>query len=174
VGEQLHQSVRLVWNKISEDQPINGAPEPGLYMNTLSSVLIQGDEIAFPGYFPFNPGVSIPAGGPQKLLQFYQDQTWLSGAHDVRFWRFFVRVMDDHTFGAFSNALQALSIAANNTTSMNNLVTGTLGASRRQSIPVPSPARRTCRRSRSRHSSARTGTTSSRSMPTTTGASATG
>jgi outer membrane receptor protein involved in Fe transport len=118
---------RLVWNKISEDQPINGAPEPGLYMNTLSSVLIQGDEIAFPGYFPFNPGVSIPAGGPQKLLQFYQDQTWLSGAHDVRFGGSFVRVMDDHSFGAFSNALQALSIAANNTTSMNNLVTGTLG-----------------------------------------------
>ena len=118
---------RLVWNKVSEDQPINGSPEPGLYMNTLSAVLLQGDPIAFPGYFPFNPGISIPAGGPQKLLQFYQDQTWLRGAHDIRFGGSFVRVMDDHEFGAFSNALQALSIAADNSTSLNNLVAGQLG-----------------------------------------------
>jgi outer membrane receptor protein involved in Fe transport len=126
-ANNLTSQSRLVWNKISEDQPINGAPEPGLYMNTLSEVLLQGDSIAFPGYFPFNPGISIPAGGPQKLLQFYQDQTWLKGSHDLRFGAAFVRVMDDHTFGAFSNALQALSVTANNTTSMDNIVTGQLG-----------------------------------------------
>ncbi|MGH9237468.1 MAG: carboxypeptidase regulatory-like domain-containing protein [Vicinamibacterales bacterium] len=118
---------RLVWNKISEDQPINGDPEPALYMNSQTAVLLSGDPIAFPGYFPFNPGVSIPAGGPQKLFQFYQDQTWLKGSHDVRFGGAFVRVMDDHTFGAFSNALQFLNITTNNTNSLNNLVTGQIG-----------------------------------------------
>lgn len=115
---------RLVWNKISEDQPINGAPEPNLYMNSQSAVLLSGDPINFPGYFPFNPGVAIPAGGPQKLLQFYQDQTWLKGAHDVRFGGAFVRIMDDHTFGAYSNALEHLNITPNNTNSLNNLVSG--------------------------------------------------
>ena len=31
------------------------------------------------------PGADLPAFGPQKLTQFYQDQTWLKGAHDIRF-----------------------------------------------------------------------------------------
>jgi outer membrane receptor protein involved in Fe transport len=115
---------RLVWNKISEDQPINGAPEPNLHMNSLGAVVLDGDAIAFPGYFPFNPGVSIPAEGPQKLFQFYQDQTWLKGAHDVRFGGSYVRVMDDHIFGAYANAQEFLNVNRNDTASLNNLVLG--------------------------------------------------
>jgi outer membrane receptor protein involved in Fe transport len=115
---------KLVWNKISEDQPINGDSIPRLVMNPNSAIPIQNYPIAFPGYFPFNPGVDIPAGGPQKLFQFYQDQTWLKGAHDIRFGGAYVRVMDDHTFSAYSNALEALHTSANNTNSLNNLVSG--------------------------------------------------
>lgn len=115
---------RLVWNKLSEDQPINGESSPRLMMNPNTTVPIQNFSIAFPGYFPFNPSADLPAGGPQKLLQFYQDQTWLKGDHDVRFGGSYVRVMDDHTFSAYSNGLQALHTSANNTNSLNNLVLG--------------------------------------------------
>jgi outer membrane receptor protein involved in Fe transport len=115
---------KLVWNRLSEDQPINGDPEPRLVMNPNSAIPIQNYSIAFPGYFPFNPGVDIPAGGPQKLLQLYQDQTWLKGSHDVRFGGAYVRVMDDHTFAAYSSGLEALSTNSNATTSLNNLVLG--------------------------------------------------
>jgi outer membrane receptor protein involved in Fe transport len=115
---------RLVWNRISEDQPINGAPEPGLYMNPGSAPVLQGQSIAFPGYLPFQPAASLPTGGPQKLLQFYQDQTYLKGDHDLRFGGSFVRVMDDHEFGAFQNAREFLSTSANRLNSLNNLVLG--------------------------------------------------
>ena len=48
-------------------------------MNTAGAVRMQGYRIAFPGYLPFNPGNDIPAGGPQQLSQFYQDQTLAEG-----------------------------------------------------------------------------------------------
>ena len=115
---------KLVWNKLSEDQPVNGPGEPRLIMNSAGVVRIQGNRIAFPGYYPFNPSSDIPAGGPQKLTQFYQDQTWLKGAHDVRFGGAFVHIADDHTFSAYSNSVQALSITANHSQSLNNLVVG--------------------------------------------------
>lgn len=117
---------KLVWNKLAEDQPVNGPGEPRLMMNTTGFVAIDGYPIAFPGYLPFNPSNDIPAGGPQKLTQFYQDQTWLKGAHDIRFGGAFVHIADDHTFSAYSNAVEGLSITPNNTTSLNNLVTGNI------------------------------------------------
>ena len=117
---------KLVWNKLAEDQPVNGPGEPRLMMNPTGFVAIDGYPIAFPGYLPFNPSNDIPAGGPQKLTQFYQDQTWLKGSHDIRFGGAFVYIADDHTFSAYSNAVEALSTNVNNTTSLNNLVTGNI------------------------------------------------
>ena len=74
---------KVVWNRFYEDQPLNGAPVPTLYMNSTGPVELQGYRIAFPGYLPWDPGNAIPFGGPQKFLQLYQDQTWLKGAHDL-------------------------------------------------------------------------------------------
>jgi len=115
---------KLVWNRLSEDQPVNGPAEPRLAMNPTGAVRIDGNRIAFPGYYPFNPGSDIPAGGPQKLTQFYQDQTWLKGSHDLRFGGAYVHIADDHTFSAYSNAIEALATANNSTTSLNNLALG--------------------------------------------------
>jgi outer membrane receptor protein involved in Fe transport len=117
---------KLVWNNLAEDQPVNGPAEPRLVMNPNSAVRIQGYRIAFPGYLPFNPGNDIPAGGPQKLTQLYHDQTWLKGSHDIRFGGAYVHIADDHTFSAYSNAVEALATSANNTVSLNNLVTGNI------------------------------------------------
>ncbi len=58
---------------------------PTLYMFNATAYAIQGVNVAFPGYLPFNPGTAIPFGGPQKLLQVYQDFNWVQGRHDIRF-----------------------------------------------------------------------------------------
>jgi len=115
---------KLVWNKLTEEQPVDRVPEPRLAMNPSGPVRIDGYRIAFPGYLPFNPGNDIPSGGPQQLTQFYQDQTWLKGAHDIRFGGSYVHIADDHTFSAYSNAIEALSSSNNATTSLNNLADG--------------------------------------------------
>jgi outer membrane receptor protein involved in Fe transport len=117
---------KLVWNKLSEDQPVDRPAEPRLMMNTAGPVSIDSYRIAFPGYLPFNPSNDIPAGGPQKLTQFYQDQTWLKGAHDLRFGGAYVHIADDHTFSAYSNAVEGLSTNNNNTLSLNNLALGNI------------------------------------------------
>ena len=130
---------RLVWNKLSEDQPINGVAEPRLVMNPNTAIPLLNYPIALPGYFPFNPGVDIPAGGPQQLFQLYQDQTWLKGNHDVRFGGSYVRVMDDHTFAAYSNGLESLSTSSNALLSMDNLVLGQIARFQKSINPLGYP-----------------------------------
>ena len=56
---------KVVWNRIFEDQPLNGPPQPTLYMNPTTVVRLQGYRIGFPGYSAFQPGNAIPFGGPQ-------------------------------------------------------------------------------------------------------------
>jgi len=117
---------KVVWNQLDNEQPVNGPVEPRLMMNPTGPVRLQGYRIAFPGYLPFNPGNDIPAGGPQKLLQFYQDQTWLKGNHDIRFGGSFVHINDDHTFSAYNNAVEFLNTTNNALTSLNDFVFGSV------------------------------------------------
>jgi hypothetical protein len=68
-------------------------------------------QTAFPGYLPLGGG-AIPFGGPQKLLQLYEDVNFASGRHDLRLGGSFVRMMDDRTFAAGANAVEGLAINA--------------------------------------------------------------
>jgi outer membrane receptor protein involved in Fe transport len=123
-SDNFTSQTKLVWNRIYGDQPLNGAPQPTLYMNPNGVVRLQGYRIGFPGYFAFQPGNAIPFGGPQQLTQFYQDQTWLKKAHDIRFGGSYVHIADNRTFGAYENAVEALNTTSNSLTSLNNLVNG--------------------------------------------------
>jgi outer membrane receptor protein involved in Fe transport len=87
---------------------------------------MQGYRIAFPGYLPFNPGSAIPFGGPQQLWQLYQDQTWIKGRHDLRFGGSYVRILDDRTFGAYANSVQASTLTGAALPSLDNFVLGQL------------------------------------------------
>jgi hypothetical protein len=85
---------------------------------------INSIRVALPGYLPFSPGSGIPFGGPQKLLQLYNDMTWFAGTHDLRFGGSFVHIMDDRTFGAYQTAAETLG--NNLAQALDNLVTGNL------------------------------------------------
>jgi outer membrane receptor protein involved in Fe transport len=116
---------KVVFNRLLNDQPLGVAPvSPTLYMAATTVNRIQGQRIGFPGYLPFNPGSAIPFGGPQKLWQFYQDMNWIHGKHDIRLGGSFVSISDDRTFGAYQNAVEALSVANSPATSLDNLVQG--------------------------------------------------
>jgi outer membrane receptor protein involved in Fe transport len=117
---------KLVWNRLYGDQPLNGDPQPTLYMNPTTAVRLQGYRIAFPGYLPWSPGSAIPFGGPQQLWQIYQDQTWIKGRHDFRFGGSYVHMMDDRTFGAYANSVESLNTTSAALPSLNNFVTGNL------------------------------------------------
>jgi outer membrane receptor protein involved in Fe transport len=120
----LTSQTKLVYNNLATEQPLGENPAgPTLYMSNTTVYSLQGVSVAFPGYLPFNPGTAIPFGGPQKLIQFYEDMSWLKGAHDFRFGGSFVRILDDRTFGAYENPVEALggnSVSAG----LDNLVRG--------------------------------------------------
>ena len=115
---------KVVYNQIAGDQPLNGPPQPTLYMNPTTAVRLQGYRIAFPGYLPWSPGSAIPFGGPQKLFQIYQDQTWLKGKHDIRFGGSYNHIADDRTFGAYANSVEALNTVSAALPSLDNFVLG--------------------------------------------------
>ena len=117
---------KVVFNRLLNEQPLNGSPVPTLFMNTGSAVRLQGYRIAFPGYGPWTPGNAIPFGGPQQFVQLYQDQTLLKGAHDVRFGGSYVHLNDNRTFGAYANSTEFLNTTSNALISLNNLVSGQL------------------------------------------------
>jgi outer membrane receptor protein involved in Fe transport len=125
-GSTFTTQTKLVWNRLLGDQPLNGDYQPTLYMNPTTPVSLQGYNIAFPGYLPFNPGSAIPFGGPQQLLQLYQDQTWIRGKHDIRFGGSYVHIADDRTFGAYANAVEALNTTSAALPALDNFVVGQL------------------------------------------------
>ncbi len=125
-GSTFTSQTKLTWNRLLGDQPLNGDYQPTLYMNPTTPVTLLGYDIAFPGYLPWSPGNAIPFGGPQKLLQFYQDQTWIRGKHDIRFGGSYVNIADDRTFGAYANAVQALNTTSAALPSLDNFVLGQL------------------------------------------------
>jgi outer membrane receptor protein involved in Fe transport len=124
----LTSQTKIVWNRLYGDQPLNGEPQPTLYMNPTAVVRLQGYPITFPGYLPWGPGTAIPFGGPQQLWQAYQDFNWVKGKHDLRFGGVYVHMLDDRTFGAYANAVEALArTSGQNLASLDNFATGNLG-----------------------------------------------
>ena len=125
-GSTFTTQSKVTWNRLYGDQPLNGDYQPTLYMNPTTPVSLQGYDIAFPGYLPYNPGSAIPFGGPQKLLQLYQDQTWIRGKHDFRFGGSYVHIADDRTFGAYGNAVEALNTTSAALPALDSFVLGQL------------------------------------------------
>lgn len=99
---------KVSFSRIIDEQGMGEQPfTPTLYMRTTRSAML-GTNIAFPGYLPYNPGVAIPAGGPQNSLNFYQDFNLVRGAHTFRFGGQYLYMQQNRTFGAFANSVQTL------------------------------------------------------------------
>jgi outer membrane receptor protein involved in Fe transport len=115
---------KVAYNRLNNKQPLGEAPVgPTLYMRGAATT-INGLLVAFPGYLPFSPGLAIPAGGPQNLLQFNEDLNYSRGAHTFRFGGQYVYIQSNRTFGAFQNAVETLG--SNTANALDNLVRGQL------------------------------------------------
>jgi outer membrane receptor protein involved in Fe transport len=119
----LTSQTKVVWNRLLSDQPLGEQPPaPTLYMFNARAYAIQGINVAFPGYLPFNPGTAIPFGGPQQLFQVYQDFNWVKDRHDIRVGGSYDYMKDDRTFGAYMNPVQGLGTTTQ--MGLDNLVRG--------------------------------------------------
>jgi outer membrane receptor protein involved in Fe transport len=100
---------------------------PTLYIGEGGPGTIGTDNVALPGYNPFTPGNGGAFGGPQNILQFYEDLTYVFGKHSLRFGGTYNYIRDNRTYAAYQTAVDSLGGAgANITTGLSQLIAGQL------------------------------------------------
>ena len=102
---------KIVYNRLTNMQPglTSRGVVPTMYANTSGAVAIGNDLVAFPGYNPFTPGNGGAAGGPQNLIQFYQDMSYTRGKHAFRFGGTYDYQQSNHTYAAYQTAVDGLA-----------------------------------------------------------------
>jgi outer membrane receptor protein involved in Fe transport len=84
---------------------------PTMYTNPSGATAIGSDTIQLPGYNPTTPGNGGTFGGPQNILQFYEDLSYSRGSHNIRFGGTYVNLRDNRTYAAYQTAVDALGKA---------------------------------------------------------------
>lgn len=116
---------KVVFNRLSDLQPLGTAPAaPTLYLANSGSLPIGGYTSILPGYSGTTPGNAIPFGGPQNFYEGYEDMTVVHEAHTFRFGGNYTFLIDNRAFGAYEEAVEALSSGGAN--ALDNFLTGNL------------------------------------------------
>jgi outer membrane receptor protein involved in Fe transport len=100
---------KLDFNRITVVQPLSASGvAPTYYLGSYQvGTQIGPYQVALPGTVPFNPGQGgFPYGGPQNFAEAYQDLSYIKGKHELRFGGDIVYFRDNHTYGAYNDALQ--------------------------------------------------------------------
>ena len=118
-SSQVTSQTKAVWSRLTDRMPLGEQPPmPGLTMGLVDP--LQRIFTSFPAYY-----APAPSGGPQTLLQLYEDVNWVRGRHDLRFGGSFVRIEDDREF-AFGSTQGLGPNVGNVGTQLDNLMLGTL------------------------------------------------
>lgn len=123
----LVSNTRLLITRLNGPvDPLGSAPVgPTLYLRNSAGARIAGQLVAFPGYNEYTPGSAIPFGGPQNLIQIYHDMSFVHGPHTFRFGGQYIYTQDNRVFGAYEEAVEALS-ATSTSTAFENFLSGNL------------------------------------------------
>jgi hypothetical protein len=129
-GAKFVAETKLALNRLHAEAPYSEQPiQPTLFMFPGATGTIGSAPITFPGYWPYN-GASSPvgSGGPENLGQAFEDLSYTTGRHQFRFGGVVYYFQDNRFFGAYQNAVEALSaVSGSYSTSFNNLVNGNIG-----------------------------------------------
>jgi len=116
---------KVAFTRLTQQQPLGDNPVvPTLYFSSAGAASYNGTTFDLPGYSQRTPGNSIPFGGPQNLGQIYQDFSYNFGKHAIRFGGMYEHIWDNRTFGAYEEAVEALTNSGPNSTAINNLKLG--------------------------------------------------
>jgi outer membrane receptor protein involved in Fe transport len=116
---------KIVYNRLSDLQPLGKTPAgPTLYLANSGGIPIGGYTAILPGYSGTTPGNAIPFGGPQNFYEAYEDMSMVHGTHTFRFGGSYTYLIDNRAFGAYQEAVEALS--SSGTGALDNFLTGNL------------------------------------------------
>ena len=116
-------SVKFLYNRLHLLQPLGANPvSPALNASTGASPTLPGTNggLVFPGYR------ASRFGGPQNVYQVLDDLSWAKGKHRLSVGGGYIQTRDNRTFGAYENALEALSSSGSLSAVAGNLVAGQL------------------------------------------------
>ncbi len=108
---ELGSQSKIVFNRLTNLQQglTSRGIVPTMYPNRSGPVTIGSDNIAFPGYNPFTPGNGGAFGGPQNLLQLYEDVSYTHGKHSWRYGFSYTYQRDNRTYAAYQTAVDSLA-----------------------------------------------------------------
>jgi outer membrane receptor protein involved in Fe transport len=118
---------KVVYNRLTNVQQglTSRGLVPTMYTNTSGSTAIGSDTIAFPGYNPFTPGNGGAFGGPQNLVQLYEDVNYTRGKHSFRLGGSYTYQRDNRTYAAYQTAVDGLADSAGLAPALDGLLAGT-------------------------------------------------
>jgi hypothetical protein len=124
-GDKLISQSKIVYNRLTQRDPLGSGPVgPSLFLLNAAPSSLEGQAVAFPGYNELNPAAGIPFGGPQNLLQAYEDVSYVRGKHQFRVGGQFVYIQDNRVFGAYEEAVEILG--SNAGSGINHFLNGNL------------------------------------------------
>ncbi len=122
----LDSQSKIVFNRLTNFQEglTSRGVVPTMYPNRSGPVAIGSDNIAFPGYNPFTPGNGGAFGGPQNLLQLYEDVSYTHGKHSWRYGASYTYQRDNRTYAAYQTAVDSLASKSGLGPALNGLLAG--------------------------------------------------
>ncbi|MEP7038505.1 MAG: TonB-dependent receptor [Acidobacteriota bacterium] len=118
-------NTKFAYRSIKTDNSLTNDPSnPTLYFFANQSASFNGDNIALPGYLPFNPGSGLPVSGQQNLFQINQDNNYIFGKHSLKFGGQYLYIRDNTNFPAYQNA--SLTLGQTLASAVQNLANGQL------------------------------------------------
>ena len=110
-GADLHRARRRSsGTACSDDQPLNGDAAAALYMNPTTPVSPTGLPHRVPRLPALEPGqATFRSADRRSCCSSIRTRPGFKGKHDFRFGGSYVHIADDRTFGAYSNAVEALN-----------------------------------------------------------------
>ncbi|MBV9574801.1 MAG: TonB-dependent receptor [Acidobacteriales bacterium] len=122
---------KLNFNRLSNVQPLSAQQpvQPSLYFNFNFDAAVAGQTTCLPGYACTAPGASLPFGGPQNVGEVAQSLNWNKGQHGFIFGGEYIYTQDNRTFGAYENAVEAVTPRGGGTVpdGLENLLNGNAG-----------------------------------------------
>ncbi|MGA8599457.1 MAG: TonB-dependent receptor [Bryobacteraceae bacterium] len=100
---------KLDFNRFNYLNPVpSGGVVPTYYLGSYESTTAIGPySVALPGQDPFSPGNGgTPFGGPQNFGEAYQDFSYTTGKHELRFGGSITYLRDNRSYGAYNSGLQ--------------------------------------------------------------------
>ena len=124
-GSNFVSNTKAAYRRINTTNTLANDPStPTLYFFSNQPASFDGDNIALPGYLPFNPGAGLPVSGTQQLYQINQDINYIAGKHTFKFGGQYVYISDNTNFQAYQNA--ALTLGSTTAGAVANLASGQL------------------------------------------------